>query len=45
MLRKGKGMKRIIREEQRYHEKKKQGRKSWRHKKGKIELDEGNMIT
>jgi hypothetical protein len=45
MPRKGKGVKRIIREEKRYHEKKKQSRKSWRHKKGMKELDEGDMVT
>ena len=45
MPRKGKGVKRIIREEKRYQEKKKQGKKAWRHKKGIREMDEGDLIT
>ena len=32
MPRKGKGVKRILREEKRYREKKKQGKKSWQFK-------------
>ena len=45
MPRKGKGVKRIIREEKRYQEKKKQGKKAWRHKEGKRGIDEGDMNT
>ena len=45
MPRKGKGVKRIIREEKRYQEKKKQGDKSWRPKKGVNKLDEEDIIT
>ncbi len=44
MPRKGKGVKRIIREEQRLREKKKQGRKSWRYKKGIREPGEGDTM-
>ena len=35
MPRKGKGVKRIIREEKRFTEKKKQGKKAWQFKKNK----------
>ena len=45
MPRKGKGVKRVIREEKRFREKKKQGEKSWRHKKSNDDRDEGNAIS
>ena len=45
MPRKGKGVKRIIREEKRYREKKKQGAKAWRHKKSIDDRDEGDVIS
>jgi hypothetical protein len=40
MPRKGKGVKRIIREEKRFTEKQKQGKKSWRFKKTKEAEDD-----
>ena len=43
MPRKGKGVKRIIREEKRFREKKKQGKKFWRLDKGIKELGEEDV--
>ncbi|MHA2053449.1 MAG: hypothetical protein ACW99F_07580 [Candidatus Hodarchaeales archaeon] len=41
MPRKGKGVKRIIREQKRFTEKRKQGKKAWKIKKGKnVDHDE-----
>ncbi len=42
MPRKGKGVQRILREEKRFQEKKKQGKKSWRLKKAKSVNDENH---
>ena len=44
MPRKGKGVKRIIREEKLLCEKKKQGKKSWCYNKGIKEQSEGDTI-
>lgn len=43
MPRKGKGVKRIIREEKRLREKKKQGRKYWRYNKRIKKMGDGDQ--
>jgi len=42
MPRKGKGVRRILREERRFREKKKQGKKFWRIRKNDSVMDEEN---